>query len=292
MELFSKLYVSFPLILSLIVSFVPVVSAQGFNLFNVINGSTSINLDPVFPGAGTVLSDGVTFPGLGNFTTGLERLEEIPFLSLGQTVSVPIEWFAENSISINPVNRSVFGLGTGLADFHTIINRRGLFPQLPNTDGLVSSSVGSITITRITNNGGTFSLHLDINPLIVLTTVGGSVSDLTSPDVLLVLNGTGLLNPVGSLGGQWSETPPSNTIVNPEFPARGFYAAVDPITVAPSIVNLTSGGIEAARNVTIAQAVPEPLTILGSATALGFGGFLKRKLKPSKSSEKEITKVG
>jgi hypothetical protein len=38
--------------------------------------------------------------------------------------------------------------------------------------------------------------------------------------------------------------------------------------------------------------VPEPLTILGSATALGFGAFFKRKLKSSKSTEKELAKVG
>jgi hypothetical protein len=38
--------------------------------------------------------------------------------------------------------------------------------------------------------------------------------------------------------------------------------------------------------------VPEPLTILGSATALGFGTFFKRKLKSSESLEKETTKVG
>jgi hypothetical protein len=34
------------------------------------------------------------------------------------------------------------------------------------------------------------------------------------------------------------------------------------------------------------EVVPEPLTILGSATALGFGAFFKRKLKSSKSLEK------
>ena len=43
---------------------------------------------------------------------------------------------------------------------------------------------------------------------------------------------------------------------------------------------------------TKSQAVPEPLTILGTGTALGFGAFFKRKLKPSKSTEKETTKVG
>jgi hypothetical protein len=37
--------------------------------------------------------------------------------------------------------------------------------------------------------------------------------------------------------------------------------------------------------------IPEPLTILGTATALGFGAFFKRKLKSSESSEKETINV-
>jgi hypothetical protein len=38
-------------------------------------------------------------------------------------------------------------------------------------------------------------------------------------------------------------------------------------------------------------AVPEPITILGSATALGLGALLKRKLKSSKSPKKETEKI-
>lgn len=34
------------------------------------------------------------------------------------------------------------------------------------------------------------------------------------------------------------------------------------------------------------EAIPEPFTILGAGTALGFGTFFKRKLKPSKSPKK------
>lgn len=41
-----------------------------------------------------------------------------------------------------------------------------------------------------------------------------------------------------------------------------------------------------------AQSVPEPLTIIGAGTALGFGAFFKRKLNHSKSARKETTKVG
>jgi hypothetical protein len=40
------------------------------------------------------------------------------------------------------------------------------------------------------------------------------------------------------------------------------------------------------------ECVPEPLTLLGSATALGVGAFFKRKLKSSESSEKETINVG
>jgi hypothetical protein len=41
----------------------------------------------------------------------------------------------------------------------------------------------------------------------------------------------------------------------------------------------------------VRASVPEPLTILGSATAIGFGALLKRKQKLSKSLEKETVKV-
>lgn len=43
---------------------------------------------------------------------------------------------------------------------------------------------------------------------------------------------------------------------------------------------------------TFKQAVPEPLTLLGTGTALGFGAFFKRQLNLSKSTNKETTKVG
>ena len=38
------------------------------------------------------------------------------------------------------------------------------------------------------------------------------------------------------------------------------------------------------------EPVPEPLTILGSVAALGFGAYAERKRKPSNSSEKDNTK--
>lgn len=72
-----------------------------------------------------------------------------------------------------------------MADYHTIINRGGLIANLPNTDGRVSPSLGSMGVRRNRGtDGGGFDLLVNINPLIVLTVVGGSVSNLVGGDVL------------------------------------------------------------------------------------------------------------
>ena len=41
-----------------------------------------------------------------------------------------------------------------------------------------------------------------------------------------------------------------------------------------------------------ARQVPEPVSTLGAALAIGLGTFFKRKLKPSKSTEEDTTKIG
>jgi hypothetical protein len=41
-------------------------------------------------------------------------------------------------------------------------------------------------------------------------------------------------------------------------------------------------GTQSFKGIVEVGVVPEPLTILGSATALGFGAMFKRKLKPQK----------
>lgn len=63
------------------------------------------------------------------------------------------------------------------------------------------------------------------------------------------------------------------------------------ISTGPYFAGLPSGEIMFDTTDPI-EPIPEPLTILGTATALGFGAFFKRKLKPSQSSEKETINVG
>lgn len=72
----------------------------------------------------------------GNFSTGIERKGEIPD---GESGVIPIEMFAENSVSIHTVRLTPFGLGDGIGEFHTVINRGGVFSNLPNSDSFVKS---------------------------------------------------------------------------------------------------------------------------------------------------------
>jgi hypothetical protein len=220
----------------------------GHDLFNVVKGSTVVNLDSLFPGAGNVYSDGVPIDpvNLGNFTTGLIRKADLPE---GESGAVPIIWFAEHSVSTHPVNLAPFGLGEGNADYHTIINLGGVLPYLPNTDGLVRPSEGVMTIHRSRVGGGRFDLVLNINPLIVLTKVGGRPFPLNGPDVIKVIDGSGILNPVRSIGGQWSEVSHKTRSIQNDFFQTGgsYFAALDRITAEPIAVELTSGGLFAER---------------------------------------------
>ena len=120
---------------------------------------------------------------------------------------------------------------------------------MPNTDGLVRPSEGVIAIKRSSSGGGSFDLSVNINPLIVLTKVGGSVAKLDGPDMIKVIDGSGVLNPLGSVGGQWAETPhKSRRIESLAFASGGtFFAGLDRASGEPVTVDLTSGGLRAQR---------------------------------------------
>jgi len=225
----------------------------GYDLLTVIPGTTAFYLDPIFPGLGVVRSDGVPIDpdGLGNFTTGFVRKGELPE---GRSGVVPIEWFAEYSVSVSPVPLAPFGLGEGEADFHTVINLGGIIPTLPNTDGLVSPSVGVVSIRRQDSGGGRFDLSVNINPLIVLTKVGGSIATLDGPDVIHHFDASGLLNPVTCIGGQWADAAhPTRALQNTLLETNdNFVACLDRTSKEPVTVELVSGGLKAERAVSCA----------------------------------------
>jgi len=67
---------------------------------------------------------------------------------------------------------------------------------------------------------------------------------------------------------------------------------VDPQAFGQSILasSVFTGSITSESHFSNVQPVPEPLTILGSFAAMGFGAYAERKRKPSKSSAKDNTK--
>lgn len=228
---------------------------KGYDLFSVVKGSTYINLENIFPGAEIINSNGIPIDQkkFGNFSTGIERKSELPDNENG---AIPIEMFAEHSISIKPINLEPFDLGKGDCDFHTIINRGGILRGLPNTDGLIRPSEGVMTVFR-KRGGGEFELSLNINPLIVLTKVGGKIEDLNGEDVIKTIDGSGLLNPVGSIGGQWSENISQNFnyVRNSDYRNGGFFCGINRVTSEPITIQLTSGKTDAHRLVQLASTI-------------------------------------
>ena len=228
----------------------------GYDLYTVLTGSTSINLEEIFPGAGTVYTNGVPVDpeSLGETSTAIERKGTLPD---GQSGVIPIEMILEHSVSVDPVDPTPFGVtGVEKADYHTIINSGGRFAGLPNTDGRVQPSLGSMAITRRSNvdGGGTYETQLNVNPLIVITVVGGSVLDLDGPDILTVIDASGYLNPVGSLGGKWSESSTgARALSAAEFSAGEFFAATDAVSGEPITVDWTSRRSLGARAVQLSQ---------------------------------------
>jgi hypothetical protein len=88
-------------------------------------------------------------------------------------------------------------------------------------------------------------------------------------------------------GNQYSSTSTATAIIPQatlnSIIADGFFTAT--FTTNNTYINNLSAGEFAAYDVTFtegAAAVPEPLTILGSATALGFGALFKRQRSKSK----------
>ncbi len=77
------------------------------------------------------------------------------------------------------------------------------------------------------------------------------------------------------------------------FAANGIKNLPDSRSFAVAQLSLSANLLEPTSGVatyTVPEPVPEPLTILGSVAALGFGAYAERKRKPSNSSEKDDTK--
>jgi hypothetical protein len=133
-----------------------------------------------------------------------------------------------------------------------------------------SSPYGGVTQAINTTVGQKYTLSLSLGtrnpthpgPISVTATAGSSNQTFTS-------------NPSGA-GNQWEN-------FSFDFTATGTSTPISIVGI--STANRYHIGLD---NVSV-EAVPEPLTILGSATALGFGAFFKRKLAQGKKSNQGIS---
>ncbi|MEQ9237415.1 PEP-CTERM sorting domain-containing protein [Coleofasciculus sp. E2-BRE-01] len=130
---------------------------------------------------------------------------------------------------------------------------------------------GKMTITLDSLNGnvakGTFNSEFTFNFTALFVPVGGTKEDAICPELL---NSCNFPQSLGADNAMWTSQAPSAAIQ----PDKGFFT----VGVVPHRgIHPTSNAI-----------APEPLTILGSATALGFGAFFKKQ-SSRKRNKKDVS---
>jgi hypothetical protein len=153
---------------------------------------------------------------------------------------------------------------------------------------------------------GDFLGYSNFTPSTVAIPSGGFTSSVSFTFIAQILNSTPLTYDT-TLSFQISEIDPiSNDVFNKSFtfveqPSGNLPSNITVTTFLSSnelnqandyleggLLEFVPGGFTVLQ---VPRAVPEPLTILGAATATGFGAFFKRKRKLSESSEKDNTKT-
>jgi hypothetical protein len=166
--------------------------------------------------------------------------------------------------------------------------------------GTVDVPIGSYTIQNGTPNPFTnvnLTLTVNSNPF-TLNTADTSLIYGTGQFLVNATSSTLTFNTANADGGNPADLTFVNSFTGLSAPryvigsdgALGFEIAIDtsPDVVAFLAFPVTFGTVQTV------QQVPEPASLfgLGVLGTLGVGSTLKRKLKPSKSAEKETTKVG
>jgi hypothetical protein len=180
-------------------------------------------------------------------------------------------------MSLNPGSTVIQGWTTTNAELLWINN--------VNVDGIITpSGAFFLDLTGSRNSfpygGVTQTINTTVNQQYTLSLSLGTLNpDLPGPVSVTATAGssnqTFTFNQSGA-GSQWGDFSFDFTATSTSTPisivgistANTFYIGLDNVSV---------------------EVVPEPLTILGSATALGFGAFFKRKLAQGKKSNQGIS---
>jgi hypothetical protein len=206
-----------------------------------------------------------TFQGndVGDADTIVERKNDVP-LNFGGSGTTDIEVVALSLKSVNSVN-----------GFDIFVNL---------TPG--RQSLGTMTINHGNSDSdptGTFSSNFTVNFTTSFQPVGGGnpiSCPLTSCDFSTELTGSGDWSHEFQ-GGTRVEDPPAtnqaaNVHTNPQADFGDFF-------VVGTVRHNAEG---AAKHIVAPEPVPEPLTILGSGLALGFGGLFKKEYSRKRRKQK------
>ncbi len=193
-----------------------------------------------------VLPDSSETINVGNADTIVERKQDVTLDNVGDSGMTDIE---VRVLSLKSKQSLILPEG----EFN-------IFAEL-NED---APSTGKMTITLDSLDGdvanGTFDSDFTVNFMALFVPVGGTKEDAI--ECPLGINGCNFSQDLGADGAMWSSEAPSLAVTPPGL-ANDFF----PIGLIPH------RGIHP----TIIADVPEPLTILGSATALGFGALFKKQ---------------
>jgi hypothetical protein len=249
------------------------------------------------PGGETTVFDfggaigGISFKGVpfgpGNTDTIVERQKDC-LLTVGGSCTIPIEMTALSLMSEAPVNIGGFNYNVfaGLDSYNQSIGEMTINHQNLDTDP----------------TQGTFSSILDVFFLTSFEPIDGGVDidDITEMVTMTVDNAPWSHNPgpsliVRGMPGDVIGDDTADQKANCHSQGVGCPTSLDSQgnvvgDFFPGIVGGKSTLIQhdasGANKHGVTTAVPEPLTILGSFTAMGFGTFFKRKLGKKLQQEK------
>lgn len=207
--------------------------------------------------------------------------------------------------SVNPAQAAIFVLGSTAST--TLTTTGGSISHITNQSGLSTAYTSGVTnfatysathTTRSLSNSWTTSssslggyVTFDLGALydlraLALWNIGGTTRLV---NFSLYADTNANTSSVGTLIGSFSAAPSTSP-----FPIQRFYFT-NPVTTQFVQMRLdsNSGGstlglVEVAFGGSTPAAVPEPLTILGAATAIGFGANFKRRLAKAKQSKKSV----
>jgi hypothetical protein len=221
-------------------------SAHALPLGDPFAGPSLWDLWPItvidIPGVGPVDMTG-KYVGPGTTSAVIYREADLPLPNVGDSGTVPIKMLDLSLKSTHPVS-----LGASFFDVFVELDPAAL-----------DLNVGAMTITRTSNDGGTFDASVDVHGKVTATEVG-------NPSNMQVFS---FFDVFVTLDAPWSFTPSPGSADNALYPLSGFFAGVIPES-GGQVASIVFSGTQTASQLTFQPAlIPEPGTL--GLIGLGFG---------------------